>query len=499
MGIQPPFEESSERERCDRTLRAIAAHETMVERWRHLTVTQSATWEYRAQQAAAYLSGCACVADIGCGRMLLERHLPRGTAYVPVDVVARDERTLVCDLNREALLPLPSVDAVAMLGLLEYLYDVPGFLAQLPAACNTVAVSYCVAEFTPHQDARHGNGWVNAFRGSQIEAMFEAQGWQVAASSQIDAVQVLWHFVRRDPGERTGFVFVGGTGRSGTSTVQEMLAHSAGFVPVFDYETKFITGPCGLVLLYQAYSRPITEAALAQHFGLFAAFVRGAGQVLPYFATSRAVAEFGSEAVEESLAVFWRHLLDGGRPGADRHLAFLQGARAFLATLFHARGPGVIVEKTPDNATGLALLAEIFPDARFVISLRDPGATLASFIGQSWNSGDAAQVARDLLVTYESLLQVFRAGGELARRTYLLDIGRLNANLPRLGGWLANAVGFPVTLPIERLRVIERRIEDYWSDAVRPVVAMDELASAGELASAYAELQGYFEELSPLI
>src|SRR3712207_7606350 len=37
----------------------------------------------------------------GCGMMTLERDLPAPVGYLPCDVVRRDHRTILCDLNRE--------------------------------------------------------------------------------------------------------------------------------------------------------------------------------------------------------------------------------------------------------------------------------------------------------------------------------------------------------------------------------------------------------------
>lgn len=51
-------------------------------------------------RVADYLGAGSKVVDLGCGAMSLERHLPAGCQYVPSDLVARDARTRVCDLNR---------------------------------------------------------------------------------------------------------------------------------------------------------------------------------------------------------------------------------------------------------------------------------------------------------------------------------------------------------------------------------------------------------------
>jgi len=87
-------------------------------------------WERRTRLAAEWLQDAAVVADIGCGLMALEAFLPASTRYLPMDVVPRDARTLVFDLNKD---PIPAVDcdAAVFLGVLEYTDDVGLVLTQV--------------------------------------------------------------------------------------------------------------------------------------------------------------------------------------------------------------------------------------------------------------------------------------------------------------------------------------------------------------------------------
>ena len=117
-------------------------------------------WQARAAVAAELLRDARCVADLGCGGMELERYLAPGQRYVPVDLVARDDRTIVVDLEKD---PLPAIDAdaCALLGVLAYLFDPRAVLEKVRAASFARAVvSYNVR---PELDVRLGNGWVNHF------------------------------------------------------------------------------------------------------------------------------------------------------------------------------------------------------------------------------------------------------------------------------------------------------------------------------------------------
>jgi hypothetical protein len=87
-------------------------------------------WERRTQLAAEWLRGERVVADIGCGLMTLEGFLPKSSTYVPMDVVRRDARTIIFDLNKDRI-PAVACDAAVLLGVLEYVDDLGSVLAQL--------------------------------------------------------------------------------------------------------------------------------------------------------------------------------------------------------------------------------------------------------------------------------------------------------------------------------------------------------------------------------
>lgn len=78
-------------------------------------------WELRARMVAEMIPPGATVLDLGCGNMLLERHLPEGCRYVPCDVAPRDERTLVCDFDRGEYPGGQGETVVLCLGVMPYL------------------------------------------------------------------------------------------------------------------------------------------------------------------------------------------------------------------------------------------------------------------------------------------------------------------------------------------------------------------------------------------
>ena len=118
-------------------------------------------WKARIAHLAHFIDTPGPVLDIGCGMMWLEAMLERGNPYIPLDYVRRDDRTLVVDLNNQ---PLPEVDAefVYMSGVLEYLHDVPGFLAKLAARrYRRILLTYCTLECWWKMSVRESLNWVS--------------------------------------------------------------------------------------------------------------------------------------------------------------------------------------------------------------------------------------------------------------------------------------------------------------------------------------------------
>jgi len=172
---------------------------TDLRRWRNENALDPA-WVARSVIAAQYVPAGAHVLDIGCGAMTLERHLPPGCTYLPCDVVARDDRTTICDLN---LQPIPQAvletsDFVTLLGVLEYLTQPADALRQLARAGKTLLMSYCVADWTKALD-RPSHGWINNLTLDNLIALSSDAGYSVRRAERIDEYQVLLLLAPRSP------------------------------------------------------------------------------------------------------------------------------------------------------------------------------------------------------------------------------------------------------------------------------------------------------------
>lgn len=238
-------------------------------------------------------------------------------------------------------------------------------------------------------------------------------------------------------------IFIGGTGRSGTTILYRLLqANSAVFG--FNHEMRFIVDYHGVINLVDALTRnySTTQAREAlYHFEVFMAKWLGPGRGPPY-AGLNLEKFFGPDYYRERLQEFMDGLVDsefrgtdypvtGGclrqafnpviqfaerrynrirkqivrRPGyvyfwprrvlknvryfPDR-AALCRYTATFIDDLFmHAarrHGKSVWCEKTPSNLLHFDFLLELYPAAKFINVVRDPRAVAFSMMGQMWAS-----------------------------------------------------------------------------------------------------------------
>lgn len=154
-------------------------------------------WPDRANRAAVMLKGAASVTDVGCGHMTLEPLLGNETRYVPVDIEARDGRTIAVDLNSRPL-PNTGTKAASVLGVVEYLDDFASLACSL-RQFRSVVMSYNVAEFRPKSIEDYSARFRNQFSSAQIEDLMSRQGFRISEREQINEREMLWRFDRRSP------------------------------------------------------------------------------------------------------------------------------------------------------------------------------------------------------------------------------------------------------------------------------------------------------------
>jgi hypothetical protein len=134
------------------------------------------------------LQNVRSVTDIGCGGMSLEKYIPNAT-YFPVDCVQRDARTVVVDLNHGPS-PRLHTEAAVLLGVLEYIHNVPKLIGELALSYPQVLLSYNRAEDRVESDAT-SNTWVNCFSSIQLEELFASAGLEKVQRRGLGR-QTLW-------------------------------------------------------------------------------------------------------------------------------------------------------------------------------------------------------------------------------------------------------------------------------------------------------------------
>ena len=150
-------------------------------------------WDSRAQVAAQYIPAGATVLDIGCGKMALEKFLPHGCRYLPADLVARDERTTICDLNAGQFpqQQAAAADAITLLGVIEYCTDIASVLRWLRGLQRPVIITYHPADVTASLD-RTALGWINHYPMPEWQRLLEDAGFAIANVERLSNVQYLF-------------------------------------------------------------------------------------------------------------------------------------------------------------------------------------------------------------------------------------------------------------------------------------------------------------------
>lgn len=175
----------------------VAARETDVDRWSQ-PESFAPQWAYRAGLAAQMIPAYAQVLDIGCGAMDLERVLPEGCGYQPCDLVSRDERTIVCDLNAGGFPDGAQPDIVSMLGVLEYIREPLDVLRKVRALNCPLVCSYSIIDRRPELD-RASQGWINSFDFAGLQALMRQAGFVLRCRQTIDPLQDVFKWEPEGP------------------------------------------------------------------------------------------------------------------------------------------------------------------------------------------------------------------------------------------------------------------------------------------------------------
>lgn len=205
-------------------------------------------------------------------------------------------------------------------------------------------------------------------------------------------------------------VFIGGTGRSGTTILQHVLSFHEQLYTV-PIETKFIVQSDGLYSLARHltddYSITDASIGLARFKTLMYDVITHTG-ANPY-------ADFAGQPYgrleflpQDIFPDYWQILGSFFKQVSDKHYKrdhFIGMASGLVDSLFGtntiSRNADGWVEKTPSNLFRIEFLFEMFPDAIFINCMRDPRGVLDSFMRKEWLTGDLKKGAEYLVPYYE--------------------------------------------------------------------------------------------------
>lgn len=133
--------------------------------------------DLRAGMAGQLVPENSSVLDAGAGLMLLRDYIPESCTYTPLDIVARNRRTILADLNQQQF-PEDKYDVVCALFLLEFIHDPQLFLDWAFNHAGKLIFTY--HPLLPGKDVskRRAAGLFNDFNLNELKLMAEKSGWK---------------------------------------------------------------------------------------------------------------------------------------------------------------------------------------------------------------------------------------------------------------------------------------------------------------------------------
>jgi hypothetical protein len=163
---------------------------TDIDRWKNAERLDP-NWDRRAEFALAPIAKGLAVVDIGCGLQAVRR-ISQASTYLGIDVVARDPKTHVIDLNTEQLptTVLHGHELVTAFGLIEYLEDPQQLLQSISDAGLSLVLSYKVLRNGDTVD-RRSQGWINDYSANEIKNAVEAAGLTIVHENYFDKTEIV--------------------------------------------------------------------------------------------------------------------------------------------------------------------------------------------------------------------------------------------------------------------------------------------------------------------
>jgi hypothetical protein len=124
------------------------------------------------------------LSDVGCGDQKLAQCLAEQgmrVEYRPYDLLPQSPEVRPLDIETE--LPQAGSDVISMLGVAEYLSDLPAVFQRLSAETRYLLVSYVVSDYSDYSAEKlDALGWKNHFDRQAFTRILEESGFAVETS-----------------------------------------------------------------------------------------------------------------------------------------------------------------------------------------------------------------------------------------------------------------------------------------------------------------------------
>ncbi|NDV24365.1 FkbM family methyltransferase [Desulfovibrio sp. JC022] len=151
--------------------------------------------DLRAGMAGQLVPENSSVLDAGAGVMLLRDYIPESSTYIPLDIVARNRKTIVADLNQQQF-PEQNFDVICALFLLEFIHEPQIFFDWAFSHAEKMIFTY--HPFMPGKDVskRRAAGFFNDFNINELKLMVEKSGWKNVLITDITFGQVCFECLK---------------------------------------------------------------------------------------------------------------------------------------------------------------------------------------------------------------------------------------------------------------------------------------------------------------
>ena len=116
-------------------------------------------------------------------------------SFVGADLNPLDDQTLAMDLDNDPL-PAGEFDIIVLMGVLEYLHNLPAVAEKLRAGATSLLVSYCSIPGDRASDAvvaaRRERGWVNDLTVPEFRNLFSAAPFKLALEKPYKTPGPFW-------------------------------------------------------------------------------------------------------------------------------------------------------------------------------------------------------------------------------------------------------------------------------------------------------------------